>query len=112
KRDAAIALVEEDLRAHPDVARACVAIIDYFARTPREALQRITFGALSTAAGYRVSSQILPAVQYLTGARVRLLEPAYFFFDCHGDEIPIEPSVVSNAHRDGRFFHPETGDEV
>lgn len=113
RKDAAIALVEEDLlQIHPEVARACVAIINYFSSVPRDALLRITFGALSTAAGYETKDQILPAVQYLTGARVGILEPSYYFFDQSGDDFPISSSSVSSACKDGRFFHPETGEEV
>jgi len=108
----ALARVSEDLQAHPAVVRACVAIINYLDRVPIESLQRITFGTLSSVAGYKEVSDVLPAIQYLIGARVGIFETAYYFFDPNGEEIPLAASIVSSAHKDKEFFHPETGERV
>lgn len=111
RRDQAEARVAEDLRANPQIERACKAILEFAASRSEEVLQHITFGALARASQLADPSLAVVAIQYLTGDRVHLLEPRFEFID--GDLIEaIEISEVNEARRNGTFYHPETGDLV
>lgn len=111
ERDQAIARIQEDLGANPELGRICLEIVRYLAETPAERLQRVTFGSLSTAAGLENVQDVVLAVQYLSGARLRLLEPQFtFILGDHEFDIPNED--VAEARRTNVFYHPELGEPV
>lgn len=106
-------LIDHDLASIPEVRSACLAILDFLSNVDPGVIQRLTFGQLMKTAGVAEPADILPAVQYLTGARLHLLEPKFEFVDALTDfveEIPLE--VVAQARAESMFIHPERGEPV
>lgn len=107
----AIACIKEDLNSNPQLEDICRSIVMYLANQTTESLRRISFGALSRAAGLKESAQVLPAVQYLSGARLHLLDIQYVFID-DDEEFEIHDEEIAEAKRTGVFYHPDLGERV
>ncbi|WP_028213359.1 hypothetical protein [Paraburkholderia mimosarum] len=105
--------IHRDLGRNPKVATVCLAIVDFVSAEGHSFVERLTFGTLSKVAGLDDVAEVLPAVQYLTSARVRLLEPKFEFVDADSGSIEqIEPEVVARARREHVFYHPDRGEPV
>lgn len=105
--------IEHDLERAPEVKFACLAILDFIATKGHEFVDRLTFGQLTRVAALGDVSDVVPAIQYLTGARLHLLEPRFEFIDEERDfaeEVPLD--VVARARADRIFYHPHTGEPV
>ncbi|NMG29339.1 hypothetical protein [Aromatoleum evansii] len=103
--------INHDLGRDPSVRAACIAIVDYLAGQPVQNLQHITFGALGRMAGTTSLAEIMPAIRYLTGAALPLLDPQFEFID--GEFIePLSTTEVAEARGSGIFYHPESGEQV
>lgn len=110
-QESAIQQIDHDLGGHPSVRAACLAIVDYLAGQPGQNLQHITFGALGRIAGTTSLAEIMPAIRYLTGATLPLLDTQFEFID--GEFIePISTTDVAEARESGIFYHPESGEQV
>lgn len=96
----------------PEVARICTHIAQYVVRQRADAHLHLTYSLLKTESSAIQDSDLMTAVQYLTGAGADLLEIQFEFADDNGDFFPLSKSDVAIANREGAFFHPETGDLV
>ena len=110
-KDDAIARIREDLGRQPGVERVCEAIVEYVASRSADLLQRVTFGALSKAANLDTVTEVLPAVQYLSGSRLPLFETAYTFIDGE-EEFDLTDEDIGEARRTNVFYHPDLGKPV
>lgn len=112
EKAAVIERIDEDLGRLPEVKRACLAIVEYLS-VEREHVKRVTFRQLGRIAGLDKIADVLPAVEYLSGGRVHLLDPRFEFIDARDDfieEIPIDQ--VARARAEAVFYHPRTGEPV
>ena len=71
----------------PEVRSVCVAIVDFLAHQNLDIVQRVTFGQIKRLAGLDEVADVIPAVEYLTGARLHLLEPRFEFIDQSTDFV-------------------------
>lgn len=111
KKQEAIDRIHEDLRARPEMMDLCLAIVDYLSVKPPAALQRVSTGLLRQATGAEDMKAILPAIQYLTGSRLNLLQPQFVFIQGdYEEEVPLE--VVAEARATRKFYHPDRGELV
>lgn len=107
----AISRIEADLGNSPELMRHCLAIVEYLASRPAETLQRVSTGLLRQATGSKDSNAVLPAIQYLTGSRLHLLEPQFVFIQGdYEEEVPLD--VVAEARETRKFYHPDRGELV
>lgn len=107
-----MARIDEDLGRIPEVRRACLAIVEYLSDN-QGPLDRVTFGMLSKIAGTPEVTDVLPAVQYLSGSRLHLFDPRFEFIDVDrgsADEVPLDE--VARARSEQKFYHPRTGEPV
>ena len=101
--------MQNDLSKSPDLLKSCIAIFNYICTQPVQNLQHITFGALSRAADLKNIEDVIPASRYLIG--VPLLTARFEFIDDNFiEDISVE--LVSQARREGVFYHPEKGEIV
>lgn len=96
--------MQEDLNKMPELPKMCRAILNYICSQAEQNLRHITFGALSKAADLKNMQDIIPASNYLIGARVPLLTPRFEFIDDDFiEDIPLEE--ISQARDEGVFYH-------
>jgi len=106
-----IQIMHEDLSNAPELLRDCLAILNYICSQPKQNLRHITFGALSRAANLPNIQDVIPASRYLMGARVTLLTAKFEFVeDDFNEDISLED--VSEARKEGVFYHPDKGEPV
>lgn len=111
KKHEAIERIEEDLRARPETMRLCLAIVEYLSSKPTDALRRVSPGLLRQYAGLADSRALLPAIQYLTGDQLHLLQPQFVFI--LGDyEAEVSLDEVAEARETREFYHPDRGELV
>lgn len=107
----AIQYMHEDLNKMPDVLKVCAAILNYVCSQPEQTLKYITFATLMRVAGLKHKIDVIPASQYLIGARVPLLVPKFEFIeDDYIEEISLDE--VAQARKEGVFYHPYKGEPV
>ena len=77
-------------------------------------LKRLTFGQLSVLAAKMSAEEadVARAVQYLTGHDLHLLDMEFEFIDEREEFIYFDVDALSVARREGKLFHPETGDQI
>lgn len=111
KKQEAIDRIEQDLRASPEVMHLCLAIVEYLASKPSASLQRVSTGLLTQATGAPDMKAVLPAIQYLTGDRLNILQPQFVFIQgTYEAEISLED--VADARESRKFYHPDRGELV
>jgi hypothetical protein len=106
-----IDMVVEDWGNKPQ-ADICISIINYLYKRIDNPPSHITHGFLRKVAGnHYQDDDLLLAVQYLCGARLKLLEAKFEFIE---DEEVFELSnnEVKQAQRTGFIIHPKTGEQV
>lgn len=105
------ALVASDLAGAPDVARACVSIIDYLASNSDEQLAHLTLGMLAQIAhsDEQLTSQ---AVAFLSGDLAKTLDLRFELIDEKGQIYPASKDRVGVATRSGVLVHPQYGVEI
>lgn len=109
----AIARIQTDLERLPQVRSACVAIVNFLSSGEHNHIQRVTFGQLSRIAGLAEIADILPAVEYLSGGRLHLLDPRFEFIDVENDLVEeVSRDEVARARQGAVFYHPHTGEPV
>jgi hypothetical protein len=111
KLQVAISLINEDLGPMPEIRDMCISIVKYLASADPKLLRRVSFRMLQEITKVEDPAEMLPAVQYLNGARVKALA-LRFNFVIDDYEAEIDADVVETARSEGRFYHPETGDPV
>lgn len=110
-RDAALQRLRTDLEQYPEILDACTRAVLYLAEQPAQALSRISFGLLSKAAGVATHADALPVADYLSSARLHLLEKQYVLI-VGDDEYDITPSELSEATKQNVLIHPDLGEPV
>jgi hypothetical protein len=109
----ALELIKKDMARTPETGSACIAILEFIAKQDLQFVKRLTFGQLMRVAGLSDPADVLPAVQYLTGARLHLLDPRFEFIDVTTDYIEeVDLDVVAQARADSVFYHPHSGEPV
>lgn len=98
--------------SQPEVARICSAIVDYLSQQPTNRRLHLTYTLLKREAVPESDSELIAAIQYLTGAKADLLEMKYEFMDEEGDYHPLAKSVVASAQKQNSLQHPVTGEMV
>jgi hypothetical protein len=103
--------IKEDWDSKPQ-AEICIDILNYLLRVPIQNLIHISYGSLKTVMGQKVEdSDLLMAIQYLTGDRTPMLEVKFEFIE--DDEIYcLQNSEVKLAYETGQLVHPETGELI
>lgn len=96
----------------PEVARVCMAIVSFLVAQPPSKHLHLTYSSLKTAALPRSDSDLLAAIQFLTGAKAGMLQMKYEFVDEQGEYHPVSRSELAAAERGEGFWHPETGEAV
>lgn len=110
-RKTALAQLHADLADRPDLLRACELTVNFLCKQPKQALRRISFGLLGKAAGLPSSIDAVPIAEYLSSARMHLLEKQYVLIvDEEEFEIPLDD--VLEAKRHSVLYHPDRGEEV
>ncbi|WP_029051286.1 hypothetical protein [Ralstonia sp. 25mfcol4.1] len=98
--------------SQPEVARICAAIVIYLEGGEFDRQLHLTYSIFKRLVSPRTDSDLLAAVQYLTGAKANLLEMRYEFLDEDGEYHPISRSVVSTAAKLNALEHPVSGELV
>jgi hypothetical protein len=103
--------IKEDWDSKPQ-ADICIDILDYLLRVPTQNLLHISYGSLKKIISQRVEeSDLLMAIQYLSGERTPILEVRFEFIE--DDEIYSLPnSEIKLARETGQLVHPETGELI
>jgi hypothetical protein len=98
----------------PDERRAniCIDVLNFLLRVPAKNILHITFGSLKQVITNEFEdSELLMAVQYLSGDRTPLLEIGFEFIE--NDEIyPLSNLDVKIARQTGELVHPDTGELI
>lgn len=106
-----LAQIDEDLSSDAEMLGYSRAIVSYLESKPFKDLQHLSFGRLEKVSGASDKVGLLRCIQYLSGARTRLLE--YRFEYIEGDDIyEVMPEDVAGAQSAGVFPHPATGQLV
>jgi len=93
-------------------SQICISIVSYLHRRLENPPSHITYGILRRIIGNNYNeSDFLLAIQYLCGARVKLLKPRFELIE---DEEVFELSndEVKLAQETGLLIHPETGEQI
>lgn len=105
--------IDDDLGLlFPQVAEDCKALLGYIFSKPKMARNHIHFMMLVHALNKGRPEDILPSLQYLTGASCHVLEFGYEFFDDDDSPIPIDPKDLVESRMEGVFYHPYKGTPV
>lgn len=110
-RQAIFECIHSDFPADDRMSRACTDVVEYLLSTPTENLRFITFGALSRAAKMDTAHEVLPVAQYLSGARIHLLDTCYLLVE-DDEEYDVCSEDVLEAKRTGILYHPDLGEPV
>ncbi len=104
--------IEETWGEKPQ-ADFCSAIISFASKTSNEELALLTYRDFANACGAQeVSSELVEAVTFLSGAKIHAFDAGFFFVDEDDEEHEIEKGEMMEAIATGEFFHPETGERV
>lgn len=96
----------------PEVTRVCSAIVAYLARQPADRHLHLTYSVLKREARANTDSDLIAAIQYLTGAKADLLEMEFEFLDEEGEYYPVVKSALVKAEREKALEHPLTGEMI
>lgn len=99
-------------KREPELARVCSAIADYLRRQKSLESLHLTLSLLQRVTQAQSSVHLLSALQYLTGAQVRLLDIGFEFIDENGDYYPLGLQDVVLARQTNQLVRPDTGDLV
>lgn len=116
-KETAYRKIQMDLNDTP-YFEICMDLFNFLTSERANRLNHITLGTLhrelkSREYSQQETSRIVSAATYLSGARVHLLNIKFQLIDEETDEVfPVENDVLHEANLSGRFFHPETGEEV
>ena len=90
----------------------CVSILDYLIRNKSKPLSHITYGSLKKIIHTNYSNQdILSAIQYLCGDRIKLLEAKFELID-NEEYYDIPNDELNEARKTGELLHPKTGEQI
>lgn len=81
----------------PEVARICMEIADYVLQGARKRDLHLTLSLLRRQTHPHSDTDLLIAVQYLTGADAELLEPNYAYVDNSGEQLPIATEQIAKG---------------
>lgn len=94
-------------------SQVCFSILDYLLRVPIMKLSHITYGSLRKVVDKKFQdSDVLIAIQYLSGDRTKLLDVEFELIDDNDDSFPLPNSEVKLAEETGKLIHPERGEPV
>jgi hypothetical protein len=97
-------------KEYPDVRNACMKIVEYLIKSDLSKINYLNYGDLLEITQDQVN--LLPAVQYLTGDRLKLLNIKFELITDDDESIDIAPSTINQAKAVGVLEHPETGEEI
>jgi len=103
--------MKSDLEGDPGLLHACDAVVRHLELQPLEALQFITFGTLSDAAGMSSPYDAVPIAQYLSSARAHLLDRCFLLI-VGDEEFDISEEEVEAARRERVLYHPDLGEPI
>jgi len=88
----------------------CMSILNYLLRVPPEQLSHITYGSLRKVVDRKFDdTELLIAIQYLSGDHIKLLEVKFELIDDNEDNFPLPDSEMILARETGKLIHPEKG---
>lgn len=83
--------------SNPEVARICLEITDYILETDPDRRLHLTLSLLQRRTHPRTDTELLVAIQYLTGARANLLEAQFEYVTEDGEYLPLTKSQVARG---------------
>lgn len=93
-------------------SQICMEIVDYIFSVPCDQLAYLTYGTFRSITQNKYSNQeLLPAIQYLHGDVMKVLEVKFEYIE-DGEDYPLNKGEVANAEETGYLIHPETGEEI
>ena len=96
----------------PEVARICLELLEYVTSQPLDKNLHLTYSLLKSEGGAKSDSELLLALQYLSGDSARVLDMKFEFLDESGEYISVEDEIVAEARQSDIFYHPFTGQPV
>lgn len=99
--------LEEDFASDPNIRGACSRIVDFIEAHSSDEVTYLSFGHLLDIAGSK-PEEGFAAVQYLSGARSRVLEAKFEFIEDDSIE-ELDASDLAEAGETGVFYHPIEG---
>ncbi len=94
-------------------SHVCLSILNYLLRVPSKQLSHITYGSIRNVVDRKFQdSDLLIAIQYLSGDRTKLLDVEFELIDENDNVFPLPSSEVKIAQETGELIHPENGEAV
>ncbi|MCB1673510.1 MAG: hypothetical protein KDI00_02440 [Pseudomonadales bacterium] len=103
-------LLEEDWKYDPTALATCLAIFDYLSTNDISQVRHISFVSLKTITNANDLPTLIKAINYLSGARLPLLDTNFEFIDEITDvSYPLSRDDYQEIVKENEFCHPETG---
>lgn len=96
----------------PEVTRICLDLIGYLTSQPASKKLHLTYSLLKAQLKPSSDTELLLAIQYLSGDAVGVLEMKFEFADESGEFFPVDDVTVAEARNTNVFYHPLTGEPV
>lgn len=93
----------------PEVARICLDLLGYLTSQSPSKKLHLTYSLLKSQSSASSDSELLIAIQYLSGESAKVLDMKFEFADESGEYIPVDDSAVAEARSTNVFYHPLTG---
>lgn len=96
----------------PEVARICLDLVGYLTSQPAAKELHLTYSLLKSQLKPSSDTELLLAIQYLSGDSAKVLDMKFEFADESGEFIPVDDLTVAEARNTNVFYHPLTGEPV
>lgn len=96
-------------QSEPEVVRVCLAIIEYIDKQTNPERLHLTYSLLQERTKPVDDESLMLALQYLAGARAKVLEMNFEFVDEDGDYHALTRKDVADAKARRSLPHPVTG---
>lgn len=94
----------------PEVARICLAIVEYLRSQKSLDKLHLTLSLLNRVTSAQSAGSLVAAMQYLTGAQAQLLDVGFEFVDESGDYHFLTIQDIDLARQTKQLVRPDTGE--
>lgn len=105
-------LLNEDWSTDPNTLEVCTKILEYLSNTDVSQVKHLSFVSIKNITEEKDLRTLIKAVNYLTGAKVPLLDTNFEFIDDKDTSYPLSQDEYHQIVTEHEFFHPETGEPV